>query len=213
MANRSPARLFLLNLLAMLSLSLSIATAVLWWRSTRLRDTWTWLRTTAPGDDHQMTFHEWRVILSGGGLHVACWTGYSEEMDATYARSSRANRITHEVGVNCSYPQLYRFRLGQNETVDSRELLNFWGYKLQRYSWHFTNSHAHLNGTNVIFPLWLPLALFFLYPALREVARYHERARTRRRTAGLCVACGYDLRASTNRCPECGTPFPSQATA
>ena len=53
----------------------------------------------------------------------------------------------------------------------------------------------------VKFPHWLPAALTAAAPLL-WLRRY---GRDRRRvTLGLCPTCGYDLRASPTRCPECG---------
>lgn len=57
------------------------------------------------------------------------------------------------------------------------------------------------------FPAWLPVVLAGVLPAFALVGLFR---RHRRGRAGLCRNCGYDLRASTDRCPECGEPLKSR---
>jgi len=52
-------------------------------------------------------------------------------------------------------------------------------------------------------PYWSPIVLLSLLP-LWNLLRLRRRAWLKRR--GRCVGCGYDLRATTHRCPECGLP-------
>ena len=57
-------------------------------------------------------------------------------------------------------------------------------------------------------PHWLVAGSLFVAPA-GWLARATRRRRAR--AAGLCRRCGYDLRASPGRCPECGAAAASPA--
>ena len=54
-------------------------------------------------------------------------------------------------------------------------------------------------------PLWLTTVLFGALPLYHRL----DHRRRERKKLGLCVTCGYDLRASKDRCPECGEEFGS----
>ena len=71
-----------------------------------------------------------------------------------------------------------------------------------RTSFPWVNTPYHLIGI----PLQIPAFLFALPMAWYVLRTGHRRRlRDERRSRGLCIECGYDLRASPQRCPECGT--------
>ena len=79
-----------------------------------------------------------------------------------------------------------------------------WGVGFAR-GWVETggNVGAYVEWSGVEVPLWLLLVASLLLPAsswVIAVIGWYREARRRR-----CVHCGYDLRASIDRCPECGT--------
>ena len=83
-------------------------------------------------------------------------------------------------------------------------------------SWHKA-SHPYLvidlifvrfvnyTGTIAIYTkAWLPAVLFAILPAISLKRYFRARTLAHRAAAGLCLHCGYDMRQSSDRCPECG---------
>ena len=80
----------------------------------------------------------------------------------------------------------------------SRRVLGFGGEKVP-------------GGVYVNLPFWFLAAVLAVPPAI--VVR-GELRRRRRRVPGKCHRCGYDLRATPERCPECGaTPVSASTSA
>ena len=87
------------------------------------------------------------------------------------------------------------------------------GYEVTQLNigWRTTEPAGTWTDRRLRFPLWCPLVLLLPLP----VVRFGQwRAQRRRARQGHCPTCGYDLRATPDRCPECGAaPVVAQADA
>jgi hypothetical protein len=63
----------------------------------------------------------------------------------------------------------------------------------------------------LVLPYWGPCVVLAVLPAVWFIFAARRFRRTRRSRLGLCVVCGYDLRASGDKCPECGVATARQA--
>jgi hypothetical protein len=79
------------------------------------------------------------------------------------------------------------------------------------FAWNTESTAGWLiRDHHLVLPLWFLAITTGLPPALWLRA---FRRRRRRRREGLCRRCGYDLRASPERCPECGQAIGDRAAA
>ena len=80
------------------------------------------------------------------------------------------------------------------------EMAGYRGTWLNRLGFYFDRTQRGGGGA-VIVPAWSILVLTGAFPAVRFARWVRRRRRSR---AGHCPVCGYDLRATPERCPECG---------
>jgi hypothetical protein len=98
--------------------------------------------------------------------------------------------------------------------VNEHVFFDRFGFFCGSYDMKGISSFIQFHGLETTVPLWPIVALTGLPPAIWLISRVRARTTARRRMRmGTCPACGYDLRATTGRCPECGTPTTKGAEA
>jgi hypothetical protein len=123
---------------------------------------------------------------------------------------AQRNRVA--CGIAIATPQLYEagwragregislyYEKGQCYGIAlSQRGVQLWGFSVQ------SRTKLQGNGLYAFAPWWAFIGLMSVLVAFaaRDVAVGMRLAR--RAAAGLCEHCGYDLRATPDRCPECG---------
>jgi hypothetical protein len=173
------------------SLLLFVMTLAMWVRSCDRSDSLNRYRRDVAGAD---TYHDttgifiMRGMIGGGYLRIYPPTTQDWPPDARWR--------FHTAGAN-PIPWPHRFSmLG----------FRYWNTKLPG-----TPSFRGMDVVGGTIPLWFVATLLAIAPGVAARRLRHERRRRRRIAAGLCGACGYDVRASGERCPECGLLVPSPA--
>jgi hypothetical protein len=187
----------LLNLLTALSLLLCVAAAALWARSHVVADTLLAKYVLDDGLPQQggatllwpaahLYLVEWSFNADWGRLSVTHCTWPNTQLGLEYLP-----------GVRPSW-EWTRWPHPGHELRVRRTLLERIGIGLFIDGDGAPQNHT-LQAAEA--PLWLVAGVFAALPAARGVARFRRR---RKCAAGLCPSCGYDLRATPDRCPECG---------
>ena len=178
-----------LNLLALLSLLPCLASAALLVRSYRVSDHVSGVAVAdAAGGMRRM--HEWNLQTGRGGaaLTVGRFGWYTVPADGS---------IPVTDGTEWKWARL-------DPVAPLHGADTFWnrrgfGFDVARYE---KEGNDEMSFTALYFPLWLPACLFAVTPGAWLAGRLRRRPRA---TGGHCPGCGYDLRATPHRCPECGS--------
>jgi hypothetical protein len=187
-----PIRRAILNAATALSLLLVAAVVALWIRSHVVSDSLVWTRTdgarqarTAPG--HLLLGFD----LSDGSHQPATAYGLRHEKEPP-------------LSVTALTLPIYTLSIGPGDTweVWRRGGVGWWRWR---------SADRQTSIARLALPLWPLAAAAAVLPLSRYVLHRHARRR-RLRQVGLCPTCGYDLRATPDRCPECGSPSTNTPT-
>jgi hypothetical protein len=151
--------------------------------------------STASVNGTALASRHWQFVLSHGGIQIR-----HEAVQYPVARDRNMSE-----GWRFWYTDDYSPYPIEFHTSELQYDLYFAGFQLVRGDWTWTDKpdlRHHHQLRSVTIPLWCPVIVFAIAPGI-VAARWF--LRRRRFSKGCCTACGYDLRATPARCPECGT--------
>ena len=181
---------------------LCAALAVMWARSY-----WVWERfepAALPAYQRHGPVRNSFIFLSGrGGFAVYASTAETSwsraGRDATYARYNMAwPRVAWE---RIPFPPRYPV-LRQDYQPTAPQFLTRLGFAAGHHRYEARPPALRLAA--YVVPYWAVVGVTAVLPAVAGWRWYRNRRRRRRCKAGLCERCGYDLRATPGRFPECG---------
>jgi hypothetical protein len=180
----------LFTLASALSLLLCVATAALWVRSYRVADGASWQE-----HGRNYSFH----AMCGGAVFHCQYGDYRPGYDAY--QYPHPERMTWSSYANPDY-SVTEWRSSEEAVGPRYRLL---GFAYEHRTWPAGTELIAGGGRwtavrswMIAIPAWAIVGVFAVLP-LAWVRR-----RWRRPRAGCCGKCGYDLRATPGRCPECG---------
>ena len=143
-------------------------------------------------------FHKTLTILSLIGLLLSMGLWGVSYWDVFWMRADRRLVVTlwrSSLYIEQRPPYTIGTALNPGLEVRGYVGLSRTAFRLPRYK-------SFLRASEITVPLWIPCLAFAALPAY-SLLTLCRRSRKRKKL-GLCVKCGYDLRASKERGPECG---------
>ena len=188
----------LVTLFVFISILISLTTSAEWLRSCFVGDAFGYHSELVDGN--KLRERTVALYFARGRIGAFCYTEWETVADLF------RKGIKPELGSRCflrSEESLTAFKFEMSITDKAHSWL---GFEVSAFS--PVKSALAISGRFVIVPCWFIVAVSAIAPTWRISSYIRRRRNVPLRYGSLCPTCGYDVRASSVICSECGSRLP-----